>query len=116
MGFFSSDDQKKDGPAELSEKSFGDFLSKGGMAVVMVYMPGCGHCKRMEPAFQELREEMTGTAIFARINAPANIVIARRYDVSGTPTILIFKGGELVKAVVGERVKEDLRSEIKGCL
>jgi thioredoxin 1 len=109
MGFFSKKSDEPEGyPAELSEKNFEAWIQKNSTAVVMVYAPGCGHCKKMEPTFKELADQMQGRMGFGFLNAPGNQTISYRYDVSATPTFLFFKNGALASSLEGEMPKEEL--------
>jgi thioredoxin 1 len=101
---------------ELTEADFEPTVRGNEVCAVMVYMPGCPHCQRMEPVFGELQIELSERAFFARLNAPANVNVAVKFSVSGVPTFLMFKEGELVIEVEGEMAKEELRAAIERCL
>ncbi len=111
-------EQRRHGPliVELTESDFEPTVRMGGVCAVMVYMPGCPHCQRMEPVFNELQIELSDRARFARLNAPANVNMAVRLGISGVPTFLIFKAGKLVIEIEGELEKEALRTAIERCL
>jgi len=110
--------QRNHGPliVELSESDFEPTVRSGDVCAVMVYMPGCPHCERMEPVFKELQVEFSDKIRFARLNAPANVSMAVRLGVSGVPTFLFFKQGELVIEIEGELDKEELRAAMERCL
>jgi thioredoxin-like negative regulator of GroEL len=113
MGFFGKKSDEPEGnPAELSEKNFETWIQKNALAVVMVYAPGCSHCKRMEPAFKELADQMKDRMAFGMLNAPGNQTISYRYEVQATPTFLFFKSGTLANSIEGEMPKDELGGEI----
>jgi thioredoxin 1 len=113
MSFFGKKNDGPEGnPAELSEKNFEAWVQKNAVAVVMVYAPGCGHCKKMEPAFKELADQMHDRMAFGTLNAPGNQTVSYRYEVSATPTFLLFKNGILAHSLEGEMPKEELSSEL----
>ncbi len=113
-----SAEQRAQGPVivELTESDFEPTVRMGGVCAVMVYMPGCPHCEKMEPVFRELQVELSDKARFARLNAPNNVSMAVRLGVSGVPTFLIFRAGELVIEIEGELEKDELRTAIQRCL
>lgn len=117
MGFFGKKEEGPTGnPAELSDKSFEAWVQRNPAAAVMVYAPGCGHCRRMEPIFQEIAEQMAARMAFGLLNAPGNQTISYRYEIAATPTFLLFKAGALAQSLVGEMPKEELAGILAGLL
>ncbi|HYL06493.1 MAG TPA: thioredoxin domain-containing protein [Thermoanaerobaculia bacterium] len=76
--------------------------------VVDFWAPWCIVCRELEAPLAELAAEFAGRARVVRVNVDWSSRVARRFDVQSLPTILIFKGGELVSRSSGGASKQDL--------
>jgi thioredoxin 1 len=72
----------------------------------------CGPCKRIAPTVDALAADFDGRAVIGKLNVDDNPRTPAQYSVRGIPTLLIFKGGEVVDAVVGAQVTRDQLSSI----
>jgi len=72
----------------------------------------CGPCRQMTPIVDQLADEYAGKAKIGKLNVDENTQIAARYQVRGIPTMLLFKGGQLVASKVGATGKADLQKLI----
>jgi thioredoxin 1 len=72
----------------------------------------CGPCRQMTPIIDQLAEEYNGKAKIGKLNVDEHGQTAMRYQVRGIPTILLFKGGQLVASQVGSVGKEKLKQMI----
>ena len=69
----------------------------------------CAPCKMIAPAVEALAEENAGRLRVGKLNVDENPKTASRFEIRGIPTLLVFKGGEVVEQVVGVRSKKDLQ-------
>jgi len=69
----------------------------------------CGPCKRLGPTVDALATEYAGKVTVGKLNVDENPNISFKFQIRGIPTILIFKGGQVVESVVGLAQKEDLK-------
>jgi thioredoxin 1 len=72
----------------------------------------CGPCKMIAPVIEELAGDYDGKVKFGKINVDDQQGLATQYGIRAVPTILIFKGGEVVEQVVGLRSKRDLKANL----
>ena len=72
----------------------------------------CGPCRQMTPIIDQLADEYQGKAKIGKLNVDENGQTAMRYQVRGIPTMLLFKGGQLVATKVGATGKGDLQKMI----
>merc|ERR1711936_1143007 len=96
-----------DAVLELGDADFDATLEEHDTALVMFYAPWCGHCKRLKPEFQK------AAAILAANDPPVALVqvdctdvgkdTCGRFEVSGYPTVKIFRNGELSSDYSGPR-------------
>lgn len=98
----------------ISSEEFNNLVEHvEGIAVVDFFATWCGPCKMLAPVFQEVGNELEGKAKFYKIDIDESLDIARQFNVSTVPTIIIFRNGEPVERLVGFMPKENLASKIK---
>jgi thioredoxin 1 len=68
----------------------------------------CPPCKAIAPALEELSTEFSGKVKIAKVNIEENPQIPTKYGVRSIPTLIVFKGGEMVSQNVGALSKPDL--------
>ena len=69
----------------------------------------CGPCRRLAPTVDALATDYDGKITVGKLNVDENPNTAGRFSIRGIPTILIFKGGEIVESVVGLTDKDHLK-------
>jgi thioredoxin 1 len=72
----------------------------------------CGPCRMIGPLVEELSAEYEGKALVGKLNVDENPGVATKYGISSIPTLLVFKGGEVVDKIVGAVPKTMLASKI----
>ena len=72
----------------------------------------CAPCKMIAPAVEQLASEYAGRLRVGKLNVDENPKTATRFGIRGIPTLLIFKGGDVVEQIVGVRSKKDLQKLI----
>jgi len=72
----------------------------------------CGPCQMQGPIVEEVAKEMGGNAKVGKLNVDENPGMAQKFGVMSIPTLMIFKGGTVVKQFVGVQSKETLLSEL----
>ena len=76
------------------------------------WAPWCGPCRMIAPMVEELAGENKGSFKVGKINIDDNPSAAQNYGVSSIPTLMIFKGGEVVERFVGVQPKNRLQAAI----
>ena len=69
----------------------------------------CAPCKMIAPVVKALAEENAGRLRVGKLTVDENPKTATRFGIRGIPTLLVFKGGEVVEQIVGVRSKKDLQ-------
>ena len=72
----------------------------------------CGPCRRLAPTVDELATDYDGKVVVGKLNVDDNPNVAFRYSIRGIPTLLLFKGGQIVEQVVGLADKDSLKKLI----
>ena len=73
----------------------------------------CGPCRKLGPILEEVSEELSEKGKFAKIDTDENIEMAKKYQVSGLPTLLVFKNGEVAERLVGLMPKSSIITNIE---
>lgn len=71
------------------------------------WAPWCGPCRMVSPIVDEIAGERDDLTV-GKVNVDEEGELAVRFGVMSIPTLLVFKGGELVNQAVGARPKEDI--------
>lgn len=95
---------------ELKENEWKEF-SKAPYAIIDCYGDQCSACVMLAPVFDAAADELSGIA-FGRINISQYPSIAEEYNIDAMPTVLYYRGGELVNTVTGSMEREELLAEI----
>ena len=61
----------------------------------------CGPCRALTPVIEAAATDYAGKAQICKMNIDENPKTPSNYEVKAIPTILIFKGGEVVEQMVG---------------
>jgi thioredoxin 1 len=72
----------------------------------------CPPCKRIAPLVDELGKEYAGRAVVAKVDVDKSPQVASRYGITSIPTLIVFKGGEPVEAVMGAVPKDHMAKMI----
>ena len=87
---------------ELSETTFeAEVLKAAGPVLVDFYAPWCGPCKMLAPFLEQLAGDFAGRIKFAKLNVDTALELAGHYDITGVPTLILFRDGKAVEQMVG---------------
>ena len=97
----------------VTDASFSeDVLNSDKPVLVDFWATWCGPCRMVAPVLEEIAAEHGDKLTIAKLDVDANPTVARDYQVLSIPTLMVFKGGEKVKEIVGARPKAALVNDL----
>ena len=90
-----------------------DVLKSDVPVLVDFWAEWCGPCQRLGPTIDQIAEEYKGKVRVGKVDTDSNQKTAMRYGISGIPTVLVFKKGELVKTLRGEQPKRAYKEALE---
>ncbi|HAU38226.1 MAG TPA: thioredoxin [Phycisphaerales bacterium] len=98
---------------ELTDDNFQqEVLDADTPALVDFWAEWCMPCKMLTPTIEALAGEYAGRLKVGKMDTDANRDVAMRFNITAIPTIILFKGGEMVRKFVGLQQKADLKEAI----
>lgn len=95
-----------------SAKEFDELVESGKNVLVDFYADWCGPCRMQAPIVEAIAEENPDVVV-AKLNVDDVDDVAERFNIVSIPTLLIFKGGKLVKNFVGVTTKANILAALK---
>ncbi|RME94295.1 MAG: thioredoxin [Verrucomicrobia bacterium] len=101
----------------LDESNFQTEVLQSDVPVLVdFWATWCGPCRMIAPLIDELAAEYKGRIKVGKVDVDQNGQLAQQYRITGVPTLMIFKNGQVVEAMVGVKPKPELKKAIDAAL
>ena len=102
---------------EVTDQSFEQEIMKSDLpALVDFWAVWCGPCRAIAPTVEALAAEYRGRLKVGKINVDEHQQVPQRFEIRSIPTLLLFKGGNVVGQLVGAVSKAKIEEAIKKIL
>jgi thioredoxin 1 len=101
---------------QITDANFQELLNGDKPVVVDFWAEWCGPCKMIAPIVDELSHEYEGKVVIGKVNVDENEDLPAEYGIRSIPTLLFFKGGQLVDKHIGAATKATLDAKIQSLL
>jgi len=102
---------------QVSDSNFQSQALQSDLPVLIdFWAPWCGPCKAIGPVIDELAQEFDGKIKVGKMNVDENPATPGKYGIRAIPTLILFKGGEVVDQITGAVGKPQLVAMINKAL
>ena len=84
--------------------------------VVDFWATWCGPCRMVGPVISELAQEYDGRIVVGKCDVEENEELSMEFGIRNIPTILFFKGGQVVDKIVGAQAKARIQEKFEALL
>jgi thioredoxin 1 len=106
-----------EGVLEVEDATFeNEVLQSDQPVLVDFWAPWCGPCKAIGPVVEDLANDFSGRIKFLKCNVDNNPITPGKYGIKAIPTLILFKGGDVVDQITGMVAKSKLEDVINKAL
>ncbi len=100
-------------PNSVTDNNFEEEVLKCELPVLVdFWAPWCGPCRAIGPVVEELAQEYTGRLKVLKMNVDENPSTPAKYGIRAIPTLILYKGGDVMEQVTGAVSKANLKQMI----
>jgi len=102
---------------QVTDENFDEEIINSNLpAMVDFWAEWCGPCRMVSPAVEELAKEYNGRIKITQMDVDGNRQTPVRFGIRNIPTLMLFKGGKVVKTIIGAQPKSHIDEELKKLL
>src|SRR6195256_7041405 len=99
--------------AQITDAAFKTEIQGETPVLVDFWAEWCGPCRMVAPVLEQIAVEQTGKLRIVKLNVDENQHTPMHFGVSGIPTMILFRDGEMVERIVGFMPKPQLMKKLE---
>ncbi|TAJ48349.1 MAG: thioredoxin [Herbiconiux sp.] len=97
----------------VSDATFqADVLDSEKTILVDFWAEWCGPCRAVAPILDQIADEHGDKIEIVKLNVDDNPQTAMKYQITSIPALKVYKGGEVVKTIIGAKPKAALEADL----
>jgi thioredoxin 1 len=98
---------------EFTDENFGTEVLKSDVPVLVdFWAEWCQPCRMLAPTIEKLATDYAGKVKVGKLDCEQSRQVASNYQIQAIPTVLVFKGGQVVNKLVGLKREQDFRAAL----
>jgi thioredoxin 1 len=98
---------------DVTDATFDELvLNSGETVMVDFWAEWCGPCRAVSPILDAIASENSDKIKIVKLNVDDNPQTAMKYQITSIPAMKVFKGGELVKTIIGAKPKPAIEADL----
>ena len=101
---------------KMNSEMFREMIRGDKPVLVDFWAPWCGYCRRIAPAYDKIAQQMGGEMVIAKIDIDKEPLIAHQEQIEVIPTLVLYRGGEVLGSIVAPESKARIEQFIEESL
>jgi thioredoxin 1 len=99
--------------SDVTDATFAEVvLNSSETIMVDFWAEWCGPCRAVSPILDQIAAEHSGKITIVKLNVDDNPQTAMKYQITSIPAMKVFKGGEVVKTIIGAKPKPQIEADL----
>lgn len=96
-------------------QSFDSLINNENPVLVDFHATWCGPCKTLAPILEQVKQTLGNKIKIIKIDVDKNPTLARQLNISGVPTLILYRAGKLISRKSGVLPAQDIIKMVENC-